>query len=56
MSAEKSICVICAWRENCKKKFSLSGHDTNCPDYTRDLTIRDESESKEKEESSEPSR
>lgn len=39
-----SICAICAWRENCKKKFLLSGKDLRCPDYTRDISIRDKPE------------
>jgi hypothetical protein len=35
---EASICVVCAWRENCVKKFSFSGQ--HCLEYTRDLTLK----------------
>lgn len=40
MTAEKNICVICAWREHCQKRFSLPA-GANCPDYTRDVTIKE---------------
>jgi hypothetical protein len=35
---EPSICVVCAWRETCVKKYSFSGQ--HCLEYTRDLTIK----------------
>jgi hypothetical protein len=35
---EPSICVVCAWRETCVKKFSFTGQ--HCLEYTRDLTIK----------------
>jgi hypothetical protein len=38
----KNICVICAYRATCQKKFSISGKDMNCPDFARDVSIRDE--------------
>jgi hypothetical protein len=41
MKAGKEICVLCAWRENCNKKFSISGRDVRCPDFVRDLTIKE---------------
>lgn len=44
MSMEKRLCVICAWREHCQKRFSVaSGFALNvhCPDFTRDFTIKD---------------
>ena len=37
-ASEPSICVVCAWRETCVKKFSFTGQ--HCLEYTRDLTIR----------------
>jgi len=44
MGTEKRYCSICAWRENCQKRFSVST-DTqgfvHCPDYTRDISIKD---------------
>jgi cytidylate kinase len=44
MAREKQICGVCAWRRDCQKRFRLT-QDTflgvNCPDYTRDLSIKD---------------
>lgn len=37
---DRMYCAICAWRRDCKKKFS-SGDSFHCPDFTKDLTIRD---------------
>ena len=36
-----SLCVVCAWRENCQKKY-LKGNDISirCSDYTKDLSIK----------------
>ena len=42
MKPNKEICVLCAWRENCSKKFSISGRDIRCPDFVRDLSIKEE--------------
>jgi hypothetical protein len=39
-----TICAICAWRATCQKKFSISGKDTNCPDFSKDLSIKNEGE------------
>lgn len=33
------ICSVCAWRATCQKKFSVSGHDVNCTDFTEDMTL-----------------
>lgn len=41
MKEEKEICILCAWRENRRKKFSLSGKDIRCPDFVRDLSIKE---------------
>ncbi len=42
MSDDRTICVICAWRQNCNKKFSMDGATTTrCPDFTKDLTLKD---------------
>jgi hypothetical protein len=36
------LCVVCAWREHCKKKYSISKDPLpHCPDFSRDVTIRD---------------
>lgn len=42
MAVTQDICVICAWRVDCKKKFSVSGRDIRCPDFSRDISIKDE--------------
>jgi hypothetical protein len=44
MGAEKRYCSICAWRENCQKRFSIvtdASGCVRCPDYSRDLSIKD---------------
>ncbi|MCX7793010.1 MAG: hypothetical protein N2257_01180 [Thermodesulfovibrionales bacterium] len=33
-------CAICAWRETCQKKFSLSGSSLHCPEFVRDISIK----------------
>jgi len=48
-----SLCVTCAWRQTCKKKFLVDGTTTTrCADYTRDITLKEpvsrRPESKEK--------
>ena len=43
MTLEKKLCAVCAWRRNCKKKFSTSsGGALYCSDFTKDLSIKDE--------------
>jgi hypothetical protein len=42
----KTICVVCAWRETCQKKFSISARDIKCADYVKDLSIKEEKEEK----------
>ena len=43
MSMDKRICSVCAWREQCQKRYiERSGSYTlYCPDYTRDIRIKD---------------
>lgn len=36
----KQHCVVCAWRENCAKKFRVTDGGAHCPDFTRDVTIK----------------
>lgn len=52
MNADADICAICAWRASCQKKFSLSGKDMRCPDFVRDVSIKEKREEgmKDKEE------
>lgn len=40
MSLDKKLCVVCAWRRFCKKKFRSSMISLNCPDFTRDWNIK----------------
>lgn len=45
-----TICVTCAWRPTCNKKFSMDGSTTTrCPEYTRDITLKSPSSDKEKD-------
>lgn len=42
--SDKRICVVCAWRENCTKRYRVKSNalfDVNCADYTRDIKLRD---------------
>ena len=54
MEDGKTLCVMCAWRQTCNKKFLMDGATTTkCVDYTRDLTLKappDEEEPQEKKE------
>ena len=40
MQSKIEICSICAWRENCNKKFSISGKSIRCPDFVKDMTVK----------------
>jgi hypothetical protein len=43
-----TLCVVCAWRATCNKKFSMDGaSSTRCPEFTRDVTLRNASDSPE---------
>lgn len=33
-------CVLCAWRGNCNKRFSVSDGGSRCPDFSRDVSIK----------------
>jgi hypothetical protein len=43
-----NICVICAWRATCQKKFSVSGRDVTCADFSKDISIQAETTEEEK--------
>lgn len=51
MSDEATLCVICAWRKDCQKKY-LRSKDTSvrCSDFTKDITIKDGSIPNDKKE------
>jgi hypothetical protein len=42
MAKGPDICALCAWRETCQKKFSISGRDMRCPDFSRDVSVGDD--------------
>jgi hypothetical protein len=50
MSSTTEICVMCAWRAICQKKFSVSGRSLHCPDFVRDLSLPKYEEEETKEE------
>jgi hypothetical protein len=48
MEGEATVCVVCAWRASCNKKFSMSASTTiRCPEYTRDITFTDKNKEAE---------
>lgn len=47
MADEKTICVVCAWRGGCEKKYSFSG--LRCVDFVRDVTLKAEEEPEKRE-------
>lgn len=47
MASSAEMCAICAWRATCNKKFSLSGRDIHCPDFSEDVSISRKSETKD---------
>jgi hypothetical protein len=43
MNRDPALCVVCAWRKDCQKKFLRDAEVTSrCPDFSRDISIRDE--------------
>ena len=45
------LCAICAWRATCQKKFSVSGRDMRCADFTEDITISKSGDNPDKDKS-----
>ncbi|PLX84804.1 MAG: hypothetical protein C0614_04845 [Desulfuromonas sp.] len=42
-SDARTLCVVCAWRASCAKRFSMSADTTlHCPDYTEDVALKKE--------------
>lgn len=39
MTEPVNKCAVCAWRKDCKKKFSVSGKDLRCADFVKDLSL-----------------
>jgi hypothetical protein len=49
MASSNTICVICAWRATCQKKFSISGRDVKCADFVKDVSIKEKKENADRE-------
>lgn len=47
MATSENICIICAWRATCQKKFSMSGRDMRCADFVKDVSVAKKKESGE---------
>jgi hypothetical protein len=48
LATHANICMICAWRKTCLKRFSIVQDEAfHCPDFTRDVTIKDMESEKE---------
>jgi hypothetical protein len=43
VTSRRQFCAICAWRENCAKKFCVADGGAHCPDYTRDVAFKEDS-------------
>jgi hypothetical protein len=48
MSDEKNICIVCAWREQCQKRFSLPA-GAKCLDFVKDVSIKSQDQEEKKE-------
>ncbi len=40
-SGKRQACVVCAWRENCARKFCVPDGGAHCADFSRDMSLRD---------------
>jgi hypothetical protein len=52
----RQSCAVCAWRENCNKRFSVCDGGARCPDFSRDISIRDIGETADTPAQSSPDR
>jgi hypothetical protein len=43
VTSRRQFCAICAWRENCAKKFCVADCGAHCPDFTRDVAFKGDS-------------
>ena len=44
----RKTCLVCAWRANCAKRFSMGDQATlHCPDFCEDITLRKPAASQE---------
>lgn len=44
----RQSCAVCAWRENCSKRFCIPDGGARCPDFTRDICIKDDTDDTDK--------
>lgn len=44
----RQSCAVCAWRENCSKRFCIPDGGARCPDFSRDVSIKDIDEDADK--------
>jgi|YelNatPaOPRAMG01_1025707.scaffolds.fasta_scaffold112908_2 hypothetical protein len=42
--ADARLCLVCAWRADCQKKYSISKNARYCPEFSRDLSIKEDPE------------
>ena len=51
MGDQVKSCVVCAWRENCQKKFFLSSTtgQVNCPDFSLDVSLKKGNKTQDKD-------
>ena len=55
MSQEPTLCVVCAWRKDCNKKFLRSPSiASQCVDFTKDLSIETPEKTDDKKKDSPP--
>ena len=47
---QRQFCAVCAWRENCAKKFCVPDGGAHCPDFTRDVSLKFEEPSADQRE------
>ena len=38
----RQSCAICAWRETCAKRFCVTDGGARCPDFNRDISIKEQ--------------
>ncbi len=48
-SSGAQFCAICAWRANCAKKFSVADRGAHCPDFCRDISLKEPDAKKNQE-------
>ena len=37
---DRDLCLVCAWRRDCKKRFKSEGR-VQCQDFSRDVSIKE---------------